>query len=176
MNSDRNSNRDNYILIGMPASGKSTVGVILAKIIGYNFVDTDIVIQSRARKRLSDIIDQEGVDYFLEFENKVNASVNVSRSVIATGGSAVYGEEAMEHFRGIGKVIYLQSSYETIRHRLHDIHQRGVVLKEGQTFQDLYRERVALYEKYADIVISEHQSIEDTVTEILERVRSGRSE
>ena len=112
--------KDNLILIGMPASGKSTVGVILAKVIGYDFIDSDLLIQRREGMRLSEIIAGKGIDGFLEVENSVNASIEASRSVIATGGSAVYGEEAMRHLRDLGAVIYLQVDYETIRKRLHN--------------------------------------------------------
>lgn len=130
--------RDNLILIGMPASGKSTVGVILAKVIGYDFIDSDLVIQRREGKRLSEIIGEKGIDGFLAIENEVNASIRAQRSVIATGGSAVYGEEAMRHLRELGAVIYLQVDYDVIARRLRDIQRRGVTLREGQTLRELY--------------------------------------
>ena len=110
--------RTNLVLIGMPASGKSTVGVILAKLIGFDFMDTDLLIQRAEKRRLSQIIADEGMDGFLDIENRVNASVEADHCVIATGGSAVYGREAMEHFRKIGHIIYLKVDYETIRKRL----------------------------------------------------------
>ena len=138
--------KDNLILIGMPASGKSTVGVILAKVIGYDFIDSDLLIQKKEGMRLADIIKKKGIDGFLEVENEVNASIEASQCVIATGGSAVYGEEAMKHLREIGAVIYLQVDYSVIQKRLHNIRQRGVVLRQGQTLQDLYDERTVLYE------------------------------
>ena len=124
--------KTNLVLIGMPASGKSTVGVVLAKVIGYDFIDTDILIQRSEKKRLSQIIEDVGVDGFLQVENRVNASVEADHCVIATGGSAVYGEEAMRHFRKIGHIIYLKVDYETIRKRLRSIKQRGVALRDGQ--------------------------------------------
>ncbi|MBE6007372.1 MAG: shikimate kinase [Lachnospiraceae bacterium] len=157
----------------MPASGKSTVGVILSKIIGYDFIDTDLLIQKSEHMRLSQIIEARGVEGFLEIENRVNASVEASRSVIATGGSAVYGQEAMQHLRQIGAVIYLQVDYEVIRKRLRNIRQRGVVLREGQTLRELYEERCALYEKYADLIVREGSGeIEDVVARIIRTLRA----
>ena len=165
--------RTNLILIGMPASGKSTVGVILAKVIGYDFIDTDILIQRKTGKRLAQIIADDGVEGFLEIENRVNASVEADHCVIATGGSAVYGEEAMRHFKEIGHIMYLKVSYAAIEKRLGNMKKRGVALREGQTLRDLYEERTALYEKYADTVIEEQGDAEDVVGRILNRI-SGR--
>ena len=165
--------KTNLVLIGMPASGKSTVGVVLAKVIGYDFIDTDILIQRRKKKRLSQIIEDVGVDGFLQVENRVNASVEADHCVIATGGSAVYGEEAMRHFRKIGHIIYLKVDYETIRKRLRSIKQRGVALRDGQSLRDLYEERTALYEKYADTVIEEKGDAEDVVVQILRLFGKG---
>lgn len=168
--------KSNLILIGMPASGKSTVGVILAKVIGYDFIDSDLLIQRREGMRLSEIIKKKGVSGFIEVENDVNASIEATRSVIATGGSAVYGEEAMRHFREIGAVIYLQVDYEVIRRRLRNIQQRGVALREGQTLRELYDERCALYEKYADLIVREGSGeIEDVVARIIRTVRGNRT-
>ena len=164
---------DNIILIGMPASGKSTVGVILAKLIGFDFMDTDLLIQRAEKRRLSQIIADEGMDGFLDIENRVNASVEADHCVIATGGSAVYGEEAMRHFRKIGHIIYLKVDYETIRKRLRSIKQRGVALRDGQSLRDLYEERTALYEKYADTVIEEKGDAEDVVVQILRLFGKG---
>ena len=166
--------KDNLILIGMPASGKSTVGVILAKVIGYDFIDSDLLIQKKEGMRLADIIKKKGIDGFLEVENEVNASIEASQCVIATGGSAVYGEEAMKHLREIGAVIYLQVDYSVIQKRLHNIRQRGVVLREGQTLQDLYDERTVLYEKYADLIVREGSGeIEAVVARIILTLRAG---
>ena len=166
--------RDNLILIGMPASGKSTVGVILAKVIGYDFIDSDLLIQKKEGMRLADIIKKKGIDGFLEVENEVNASIEASQCVIATGGSAVYGEEAMKHLREIGAVIYLQVDYSVIQKRLHNIRQRGVVLRQGQTLQDLYDERTVLYEKYADLIVREGSGeIEAVVARIIRTLRAG---
>lgn len=157
----------NIVLIGMPGAGKSTVGVILAKVLGYDFVDSDIVIQQKEGRRLSQIIQEEGTEGFIEIENRINAELTVSNSIIATGGSVVYGKEAMAHLKEIGTIVYLKLSYHTISERLSDIKNRGVVLKEGQTLWNLYEERTALYEKYADVIIEEDGlSIEATIEKI----------
>ena len=159
--------KKNVTLIGMPGSGKSTVGVVLAKVLGYHFVDSDLVIQEQTGKLLHELITEYGDEGFLEIENKVNAGLQVERSVIATGGSVVYGEEAMEHLSEIGCVVYLKLSYKSIRDRLGDLAQRGVVLKNGQTLLDLYEERTPLYEKYAQITIDcENKNIREVVGEI----------
>ena len=163
--------RTNLVLIGMPASGKSSVGVILAKLIGYDFIDTDILIQRSEKKRLAEIIRDVGVDGFLEVEARVNGSVEADHCVIATGGSAVYSEEAMRHLKKIGHIMYLKVDYETIRKRLGNIKQRGVALREGQTLRDLYDERVVLYEKYADTVVEEKGEVEDVVGAILKLMK-----
>lgn len=144
----------NIVLIGMPAAGKSTIGVILAKVLGFNFLDADIVIQEQEKCLLKDIIDRDGVDGFIAIENQVNCNIKVEKSVIATGGSVVYGAEAMEHLRKIGTVVYIQLSYATICERLGNINARGVVLREGQTLESLYQERCPLYEKYAHITVN----------------------
>ncbi len=160
---------ENLTLIGMPASGKSTVGVILAKVIGYDFIDTDLLIQNRTGKKLRDIIASEGIDRFLEIENEVCREVTGNRCVIATGGSAVYGAEGMEHLKSLGKVIYLETAFHVLERRLRNIRRRGVVIREGQTLLDLYAERSPLYLKYADIVIHEsYGDSESVVQKIIE--------
>ena len=159
---------NNVTLIGMPGSGKSTIGVILAKALGYQFLDTDLVIQKQEKRKLSQIIAQEGPERFKEIENKVNASVDVTETVIAPGGSVIYCEEAMKHLRSIGKVVYLKISLESLSKRLGNLRGRGVLLKEGQTLKDLYEERVPLYEKYADITVNEYGlNVEQTIDKIL---------
>lgn len=161
--------KENIILIGMPGVGKSTVGVILAKVLGYQFVDSDLVIQKEEGKLLKEIIAEVGPEGFIEVENRVNAGLDVTNSVVATGGSVVYGKEAMEHLRAIGTIIYLALPYEEINRRLKDIKGRGVVLKDGQTLKDLYEERTLLYEKYADVRIDETGlNVEETIDAILE--------
>ena len=159
---------DNIILIGMPGVGKSTAGVVLAKVLGYKFIDADLIIQQEEGRLLKDIIAKEGREGFLKIENRVNASIEAEQAVIATGGSVVYGAEAMAHLRSIGTVVYLKLSYETLEKRLHNIRGRGVVLKEGQTLRDLYLERAPLYEKYADITVDEgNRDVEGTIACIL---------
>ena len=162
----------NIILIGMPGVGKSSVGVILAKILGYRFVDSDLVIQEQEGKLLSEIIAEQGIEGFIKIEDRINASINCEKSIIATGGSAVYGEAAMKHFKEIGTVVYLKSDYETIDERLGDLKTRGVAMKEGQTLKDLYDERCPLYEKYADIIVDESgcSSVRETISKLLKSI------
>ena len=161
--------KNNIVLIGMPTSGKSTVGVILAKLLGMDFIDSDLVIQKKAGRKLAQIIADEGLEGFLRIEEDVCCSIEAENTVIATGGSVVYGATAMEHFKSIGRVVYLKIDYETLEARLHHTKQRGVVLRPGQSKKDLYDERTVLYEKYADIVISEEgKGIEETVASLKE--------
>lgn len=163
----------NIVLIGMPGAGKSTVGVVLAKRLGYRFVDSDLLIQDQYGKLLHELISEHGVDGFLKIENQVNAGIQLTRSVIATGGSAVYGQEAMEHLKKISTVVYLKLPYEEIRQRLGDLNARGVTLRSGQTLRDLYEERTPLYEKYADVVIECHQKeLREVVLEISNQLGS----
>ena len=160
---------NNVTLIGMPGSGKSTIGVILAKALGYQFLDTDLLIQKEEKRKLSEIIEQEGPERFKEIENRVNASIRADRAIIATGGSVVYGKEAMEHLKEIGRVVYLKVSYAILEKRLADIKGRGVVLKKGQTLETLFEERSKLYEQYADIEVSEEGlDVEQTVEKLVE--------
>lgn len=163
---------DNIILIGMPTAGKSTIGVILAKVLGYNFVDTDLLIQEQEKQLLSEIISSKGLDGFIAIENQVNADIKTSRSVIATGGSVIYGREAMEHLREIGKVVYIKLNYATIKHRLLDAKQRGVVLKDNQSLYGLYQERCPLYEQYAHIMVDGNdKNVETLVQEIIDKCK-----
>lgn len=147
--------RENITLIGMPASGKSTVGVLLAKSLGLSFLDVDILIQEKEKRLLKEIIADAGDDGFMEIENRVNAELDVVHSVIAPGGSVIYGKEAMEHLKEISTIVYLKLSYEDVKARLGDLVDRGVVLKNGMTLLDLYNERVPYYERYADITVDE---------------------
>ena len=147
--------KSNVTLIGMPSAGKSTIGVLLAKRLGYSFIDADILIQEKEGRLLKEIIAQEGMDGSLQVENRVNASIEAKRSVIAPGGSVIYGKEAMEHLKEISTVVYLKMSYEELERRVGDVVDRGVALKEGMTLRDLYDERTAYYERYADITIDE---------------------
>ena len=159
--------RKNIVLIGMPGAGKSTVGVVLAKVVGHKFVDSDLVIQETYGKLLHELITEHGLNGFLEIENQVNAGLDMTKSIIATGGSVIYGKEAMEHLKEIGLVVYLKLSLESIADRLGDLQQRGVALKEGWGLKELYEERVPLYEKYADLTIDcEEKSIRQITEEI----------
>ena len=143
----------NVILIGMPGCGKTTIGTELAELIGYGYIDSDSVIVAREGKRLNEIIAELGREGFLDIEAKVNSELCATRCVIATGGSVIYREKAMEKLKTMGKIVYLKLSLDTIASRLGDLKARGVALKEGFTLKDLYEERVPLYEKHADIAV-----------------------
>ena len=164
---------DNIILIGMPGAGKSSVGVVLAKSLGYNFIDSDLVIQAETGKRLFEIIEEEGIDGFLAVENQINAKLQTHHAVIATGGSVIYGEEAMEHLKSIGKVVYLKVSYESLRKRLGDLLKRGVAIRNGSTLLDLYNERVPMYERYADITVDAQDK---GIREVMEAIEAALEE
>jgi len=143
----------NIVLVGMPAVGKSTIGVLLAKLVGFSFVDTDLLIQQHENKKLYKIIEEDGIEYFKKLENEVNSKIQTTKTVIATGGSVVYGKQAMEHLKKIGKVIYLKVDYDELLKRIDNFSTRGIVIENGKTFRDLYNERTILYEQYADIII-----------------------
>lgn len=164
----------NITLIGMPAAGKSTVGVLLAKRLGYSFVDVDIVIQNQEGKLLKEIIAEQGLDGFLEVENRVNARISEHEAVIAPGGSVIYGKEAMENLKSQGVVVYLKISFEELTERLGNVVDRGVVLREGMTLRDLYEERIAYFEKYADITIDEEGKDFGEVVDELRRLMEAR--
>ena len=158
---------NNITLIGMPGVGKSTIGVVLAKVLGYQFLDSDLLIQKQEKRRLSEIIEEEGYRGFQEVENRVNAAIDVENTIIATGGSVVYCEEAMEHLKSIGTVVYLKLSLQALSKRLGNLKGRGV-----QTLADLYDERTPLYEKYADIVVDEEgKDLEASLESLLEILR-----
>ncbi len=161
----------NLILIGMPGCGKSTVGVVLAKAMGMDFVDSDLMIQKQTGQKLSTLIDQHGDMGFREIENRINAALEAEDCVIATGGSVIYGENAMRHLKKIGTVIYLKLSYEAIEDRLGDLHARGVTIQPGWTLRDLYNERCPLYERWADVVLDcEALRLREVVACILKQV------
>ena len=160
------------ILIGMPSCGKSTLGVLLAKKLGMEFIDSDLLIQKKHQKLLHELIKEHGNDGFLEIESEVNCSITEQNAVIATGGSAVYSEAAMRHFATIGKILYIHISYEEMEARLGDFAHRGVVMPEGYTLRDLYNERAALYEKYAHVTVSG----EGGMTKAIERIASEISQ
>ncbi len=162
---------ENIILIGMPGCGKSTIGVVLAKVLGYKFIDSDLLIQEMENRRLSEILAQEGSETFNQIENRVNASIQTDKTVIATGGSAVYGVKAMAHLKEIGLVVYIRLPYVEIEKRLGDLTERGISMKNGQTLQNLYKERAPLYEKYADIILdTQGLEIKDAVKMIVENI------
>ena len=161
---------ENITLIGMPSAGKSVIGVLLAKRLGYEFVDTDLVIQKEEGKLLKEIIAESGLDGFAVVENRVNSRIQAHHAVIAPGGSVVYGAEAMEHLKAISTVIYLKISYETLEKRLGSLQERGVVIREGMTLRDLYEERVPLYEKYADLVLEERDMDAGACVDLLRRM------
>lgn len=164
--------KDNIILIGMPSCGKSTVGVVLAKALGYGFVDSDLVIQERTGKLLSEIIDEQGVEAFNQIENEVNASLNYHKTVIATGGSVIYGKEAMEHLGKIGTVVYISLPYEVLCERIGDLTARGVSIHDGQSFRQLYEERLPLYQQYGEITVeAEGLSIREVVHALKEKLQ-----
>lgn len=164
--------KDNIILIGMPSCGKSTVGVVLAKALGYGFVDSDLVIQERTGKLLSEIIDEQGVEAFNQIENEVNASLDYHKTVIATGGSVIYGKEAMEHLGKIGTVVYISLPYEVLCERIGDLTARGVSIHDGQSFRQLYEERLPLYQQYGEITVeAEGLSIREVVHALKEKLQ-----
>ena len=159
---------NNIILIGMPGVGKSTLGSMLAEKIKYNFIDTDILIQEKAGKSIPQIIEEKGIDNVLQIENEVNSNIKVEKSVIATGGSVIYGKAAMDNLKKIGKIIYLKQDFETINERIENVKERGIILRKDQTLKEVYNERIPLYEKYADITIEEKNlSIEETLQLLL---------
>ncbi len=144
---------DNIVLIGMPGVGKSTVGVLLAKRLGYRFVDTDLLIQEKEGKRLFEILRDNGNEYFAATENRVCSSLKAERTVIATGGSVVFGSEAMKNLKRLGKVVYLRVPLAELEKRVNNFETRGILMKSGQTLEDIFYERTPLYEKYADLTV-----------------------
>ena len=163
----------NIILIGMPGAGKSTCGVLAAKLLLKNFFDTDLLIQNLEGKSLQAIIDEKGTDYFQSAEEKAIRSLDINGTVIATGGSVVYSEKAMEHLRSLGKIIYLHLDYETMKGRIRNVSTRGLVLRNGSTLKDMYDERLPLYEKYAEkIVICDGNTAQETAEKIVEAAKA----
>lgn len=159
---------NNLILIGMPGSGKSTAGVLAAKGLLKNFFDTDLLIQNREQQRLQTILDTKGTDAFLEIEEKAILSLHLDGTVIATGGSVVYSQAAMEYLKTMGIIFYLHLDYETMMRRIENVSTRGVVLQQGNNLADMYRERLPLYEKYADVTIDcSGRTVEETVRDIM---------
>lgn len=161
----------NIVLIGMPGAGKSTIGVLLAKSALMDFTDTDLLIQKKYSSALCNIINEKGIDEFLEIENDVICNSEFTNCVVATGGSAVYGKEAMEKLKKSGVVVYLMVDASELEKRINNIHTRGIAMKSGTTISELYDERAPLYEKYADITV-ECASLtpEECVEKIIENI------
>lgn len=163
----------NIVLIGMPGSGKSTVGVLLAKSAGMGFIDTDLIIQSHTGRLLYKMIEEDGIESFIASEESAIRGLVCDNCVIATGGSAVYGGAGMEHLKSLGKIVYIRLPWETIESRLVNIRTRGVVMRPGETVKELFEERSPLYEKYADVSVDGEGLPEDVVGRILDAVKQG---
>lgn len=165
---------DNIVLIGMPGSGKSTLGVLLAKALGYSFIDTDLIISRIAGKPLQKILDEDGLDSFLNVEEKVGMELECKKTVVATGGSMVLSKKAMDSLKKQGKVLYINVPLNEIKRRVTNIKTRGIAFKKGETLEDVYRVRVPLYEKYADITVdfvdSTNGGIEDTINLMVDKL------
>lgn len=163
---------NNIVLIGMPGAGKSTVGVLLAKTLGYAFLDTDLVIQEREGRLLQDLVDELGVEAFLDREAAAILSVDCDRTVIATGGSVVCRDGAMEHLKDLGRIVYLQLPLEELERRLHNISTRGIAMAPGETLAHIYDYRSPLYQKYADLTVAvDRQTLEETVEQVLSALK-----
>ncbi len=163
----------NVVLIGMPGAGKSTIGVVAAKALGYNFLDSDLLIQAQERDILENLISKHGIDGFLAIENQVNRDIQAERTVIATGGSVCYCDEAMQALKKNGIVVYIRQDLKDIRKRVGSLHKRGVVIRQGTTLQELYEERVPLYEKYADVVVdvSRSKSLRESIDMVISCIK-----
>ena len=162
----------NVILVGMPGCGKSTVGVVLAKSLGYDFTDTDLIISKKVGKKLQSIIDEDGIEYFLQAENQVGKELCCQETVVATGGSMIMNEDAVKHLKSIGKIVYINVPLATLKKRITNMKTRGIVFGKGETLDDVFAKRTPLYEKYADIIInvSKSNSLEQTVNKIVKEL------
>lgn len=163
----------NIVLIGMPGAGKSTVGVVLAKALGMQFVDTDLVIQQKTDKVLQKIINEKGLDFFLKTEEEIICSLELKSCVIATGGSAVLSEKAMKALAENGIIVYLDVSLEEINARINNITTRGIVMKKGESIESIYKKRLPLYQKYAALFIKADKNLEKTVEEIISKIKNS---
>lgn len=164
---------DNIIMIGMPGSGKSTVGVLLAKALGMDFIDTDLIICRNSNMKLQEIIETQGLEAFSKLESDVGKSLRTHHSVVATGGSMVLYEEAMKSLKELGTVVYIDVDYSELKRRIRNIKTRGITFAEGETLKDLYEHRTPLYEKYADITVKSGKGrIEDTVSKVMEKLEN----
>ena len=162
----------NVILVGMPGCGKSTVGVVLAKSLGYDFTDTDLIISKKVGKKLQSIIDEDGIEFFLQAENQVGKELCCQETVVATGGSMIMNEDAVKHLKSIGKIVYINVPLATLKKRITNMKTRGIVFGKGETLDDVFANRTPLYEKYADIIInvSKSNSLEQTVNKIVKEL------
>ncbi|KRF31684.1 shikimate kinase [Paenibacillus sp. Soil787] len=165
----------NIVLIGMSGAGKSTLGVLLAKALGMDYVDTDIVIQQHEGRLLQDIINIDGIEKFMEIEEKTVSALHLKNCIISTGGSVIYSEKAMNALKQSGQIIYLHVPYEEIKRRLVNVTTRGIVIKEGNSLEDVYEERVPMYIKYSDKTLDcSNKDIEQCVSEIIEKIHEPR--
>lgn len=166
------SSPSNIILIGMPAAGKSTIGVLLAKALAMQFVDTDLLVQARAGRSLQELLDEMGLERFCALEADTVLSIRATRTVIATGGSVVYGEDAMTHLQSLGRIVYLDVPLAEIQRRLTNLASRGVVLEPGQSVAQLYAARQPLYRRYATLTVDasadSHQIVVDRLLDQLD--------
>lgn len=158
----------NIILIGMPGAGKSTVGVLLAKRLGYNFIDTDLLLQAEQQARLQEIIAEVGLDEFKRIEEAVCCQLSTMRSVVATGGSVVYSERAMNHLKKLGQIVFIDIPLEILQQRVNDMDSRGLVIGAGESYEHLYNERQPLYKRYAEIIIPGEKMTVETVAATIE--------
>lgn len=173
----KSGNKSGIVLIGMPGAGKSTVGVVLAKIMGMGFVDVDLEICRINGGSLQQIVDRNTHSGFIRLEGEAAMTVNCENSVIATGGSMVYSEKAMERFKGMGRVVYLKASLEEIRSRIGNLKTRGIAFRRGETLADIYKERTPLYEKWADITVevSANDGVEGTAMKIKSEINDRKA-
>lgn len=166
-----NNRMKNIILIGMSGAGKSTLGVLLAKAMNYDFMDTDLILQTSENRLLQEIIEQDGVQTFKAIEERIICDLQADHSIIATGGSVIYSERGMECLKRLGHIVYLHVPYTEIKRRLHNIHSRGIVIEEGQTLESLYLEREVLYRRYCDFLIDVGElTIEQTIDIMMDQL------
>lgn len=159
--------KKNLVLIGMPGCGKSTSGVLVAKALCKSFIDTDLLIQASEGCTLQEIIEKNGNEYFAKLEEKILLNVNDVNCVISTGGSAVYYQKAMEHFKENGIIVYIKISFQEMINRITNMKTRGILLKNGETIEEMFRNREKLYEKYADVILDcNNLSIEESVEKL----------